>query len=303
MPAQQRQRPGTQVARRGTHQEVAERGGMGKFLAYYTPTIASVLPSHINPGEFMGLAGAALRRDPKLKEAAEANPHSLMIALRECAALGHVPIRGTYALVPFNRNRDKVPEGVEVVGIEEVGGVIERMYRAGAVKAVHAEVVRERDAFARQPMGLPLHEFDPLEDPAKRGPLRGVYAWADLGGGVLSQVVIMSAVEVAKHRAVSRSGDAFWGPSDSEGPWTQDMWKKTALHKLEKVVPTTREWRTMTIHAEAAAASQRQQGATAETLTTQPLTQPDYVDAEEEPPGGWPDTAQPGGGAPQGGQQ
>jgi recombination protein RecT len=290
MPAAQRQR--AEVARATVHKDVADRGGMPQFLSYWSPTVASVLPTHVRVEEFMGLAAAALRRSAELRQAAEANPHSLMIALRECAALGHVPIRGTYALVPYKRNRDKVPEGVEVVGVEEVGGVIERMYRGGTVKAVHARVVRANDLFdVPDEMSLPVHQYNRLEGRAARGPLIGVYAWAKLGGSVLSDVVIMGAEEVAKHRASSRSGDAFWGPADGEGPWTQDMWKKTALHKLEKVVPTTREWRQAVVHTEAVAATPPQEG-----LPDRPAAQPDYIDAQEDDGEGWPAAAQPGDG-------
>jgi hypothetical protein len=69
------------------------------------------------------------------------------------------------------------------------------------------------------------------------------------------------------------------------------MWKKTALHKLEKVVPTTREWRQAVVHAEAVAATPPQDG-----LPDRPATTPDYIDAQEDDGEGWPAAAQPGDG-------
>jgi hypothetical protein len=81
-----------------------------------------------------------------------------------------------------------------------------------------------------------------------------VYAFARLHTGGISQVAWLPKGQVLKHRAVSRSGDSFWGPAwPAEGPWTQDMWKKTALHVLEKFVPTSAAYRWEVARSEAAA--------------------------------------------------
>lgn len=219
-------------------QEDAKRRTLTSFVQTYTGDFARVAPAHISPEAFVELAVGYVRRDPKLREAADANPASLIMALRQCAALGHTPVPKIYALVPFGNH--KAPGGKEVVGIETYHGVIERMYRAGGVQSVHCELVRRGDRFRWDALNqrVTVHEYDPFASEADRGELMGVYAWARLFTGGTSQVVWLNREQVMKHRAVSRSGDAFWG-----GPWEADMWRKTALHGLERYVPTSAEYR------------------------------------------------------------
>jgi recombination protein RecT len=226
------------------------------LIKEYDGQLRTVMPKHTNGDAFMGLALAYVRRSPDLLNAANLNPQSLILAIRECAALGHMPMKGIYSLVPF---RDKhAVGGWAVVGMEEVRGVIERIYRAGAVRAVKVNVGRENDPVLRwnpTRMLLPEHEFDEHASPTERGPLKAVYAWAVMADGSVSQVAWLNRHAVLKYRAVSRSGDTFWGPAwPAEGPWTEEMWAKTALHRLEKFVPTSVEYRYQQAAAEAASA-------------------------------------------------
>jgi recombination protein RecT len=58
--------------------------------------------------------------------------------------------------------------------------------------------------------------------------------------GATSRVVVMSKAEVMKVKAVSKTA------SFSDSPWTNwedRMWLKTAIHQLEKWVPTSAEYR------------------------------------------------------------
>lgn len=242
MPTQQR-RPPAKAARPAAAPStaVATTGGRGtltSFIETYEGDFSRVMPGHVNVQAFVGLAAAYVRRDAKLREAATKNPASLVLALRECAALGHTPVPKIYALVPYGDKN--APGGKTVVGIETYHGVIERMYRAGGVQSVHCELVRRKDRFRWDAINQRVteHEYDPFATDEERGELAGVYAWARLFTGGLSQVVWMNRAEVMKHRAASRSGDAFWG-----GPWEPSMWRKTGLHGLETYVPTSAEYR------------------------------------------------------------
>lgn len=318
--------PGTRQGNRSggqevtPHESVTEAGGIAPFLAKYLTPIARVVPSHVKAEAFIALALAAVNRDPKLLRAAVINPQSLVFAMRMCAVLGHLPVKGMFALVPFNNS--KALGGVEVVGIEEYRGVVERMYRAGGVVSVHSELVRERDEFELVRGHLPHHKFDGRIPAVERGRLDGVYAWAVLHTGNLSQVVWLNRAEVKKHRDASRSGDAFWGPwtddPNDEAPWAGDMWTKTGLHVLERWVPTSAEYRWTLAESTAAAVSPGSGfGADIERQPVRPPggddvadTDPNIVDAVIVPdgpaqpdPGGreaWPDTAKPGSGAPDG---
>lgn len=219
---------------------VRRREGAERLITKYRAELEAVTPRHVNNDAFMGLALAYVKRDLTVLDATARNPQSLVLALRECAALGHMPMKGTFALVPFKNKR--ATGGIEVVGVEEYRGVVERMYRAGGVQSVHVELVRANDTNRAkngppdwQPwMELPDHRVDPFATEEERGDLVAVYAWAKLRNGATSQVVWMNAGEMRKHEKAT----PFW-----TGPWRPDMWRKTALHKLERYVPTSVEYR------------------------------------------------------------
>ncbi|AYF32045.1 hypothetical protein CSH63_32335 [Micromonospora tulbaghiae] len=302
----------------GTDVAVKKKGTLSDFIASYEGDFAAVVPRHVNVEAFVGLAAAYVRRDQYLRAAASANPASLILALRECAALGHVPTPKVFALTAFNDRH--APGGKRIVGIETYHGVIERMFRGGGVQAVHVEVGREHDPVLRFNSTrdrLPVHEYDEFAAPEDRGPLKAVYAWATLMGGATSQVIWLNRHDVARIRAMSKSinprngppGGNFWGPPwPDEGPNTVPMWKKSALHRLETFVPTSAEYRWQVASSEAGAS----RGFTG--IPDRPVREfgpspDDVVDAEliDDPtgpadPGGpdWSDveTRQPGSGAP-----
>ncbi|TCO64362.1 recombinase RecT [Actinocrispum wychmicini] len=214
---------------------VAQRdNGAQALIAKYRTDFAQVLPSHLRPTTFVRLSQGLLRRNVKLAEAAERNPASFLAALLECARLGHDPGTDQFALVPFN---DRKRNTVEVVGIEQYQGVIERMYRAGAVRSVKAEVVRAADPFEYAPdvMDRPGHKPNWFAD---RGELIGVYAYAEFFDGSTSRVVMMNRETVMAHKAKSRGATSEDSPWQA---WEESMWLKTAVHELEKWVPTSSE--------------------------------------------------------------
>ena len=235
--------------------------------------IAMAAASHIKPSAIVRVTQGALRRNEKLALAAIANPQSLLYALLDCARLGHEPDTDDYYLVPF---------GNEVTGIEGYKGIIERMYRAGGVSSVIAEVVRQKDVYAPQGSTTPpIHEFDDFAPAAERGPLRGAYAYAILPDGRCSYVVRMGRAEIMEHKAKSRGADK---PDSPWQQWEPAMWKKTVLRGLEPYVPTSTEYRTTSniarpdVPAHVAAAGSGYQPAAGNGGT--PAPDHDIVDAE-----------------------
>lgn len=213
-----------------TNAVAQQDNGPGALVTRYADDFAQVLPSHVKPDTFVRLAQGILRRDQSLARAAAGNPGSFMAALLECARLGHEPGTSQYALVAF---------GNEVTGIEQYTGKVERMYRAGAVASVKAEVVRSNDHFAYDPatMDRPDHRVDWFG--GDRGDLIGVYAYAEMKDGSTSRVVVMNRAQVMEHKAMAR------GASSANSPWNkweESMWLKTAAHELEKWVPTSSEY-------------------------------------------------------------
>lgn len=209
---------------------VAQRVNSGtQLIEQYRNVFAEVLPSHVKPETWLRVAQGALRRNNDLANAAASNPQSLVSALLEAARLGLEPGTEQFYLVPMKG---------EVNGWTGYQGEIELIYRAGAVSSVIAEVVHQKDGFQYQPgMDRPVHEIDwDLED---RGDLRLVYAYAQMKDGSTSRVVVMNKAVIMRHKAMSMGSERADSPWKK---WPESMWLKTAVHELQKWVPTSAEY-------------------------------------------------------------
>lgn len=206
------------------------------IIESYRGDISTLLPSHINADTWVRAAVGAVRRDPKLVEAAQNDVGAFMVAVMDAAQKGLTPGTEEYYLT-IRRER-----GVKKIkGIEGYRGIIERIYRAGAAQSVVVEVVRANDGFTFVPgeHDRPIHKVDWFGD--DRGPLVGVYAYAVMQGGATSKVVVLNKAKVMEAKAKSD------GASSDYSPWNQGdgeaMWLKTAARRLEKWVPTSNEYR------------------------------------------------------------
>ena len=258
---------------------------------------AAVLPDHVDVKSFLGTAAAALYGNADLMTAAETSPDSLITAMMRCAALGHQPGTDEFYLTPRrDHGRPKV------LGIEGYRGVVERMYRSGAVLKVVVREVCANDPFTfiEGEMDIPVHDrgdkpgattgaqFFGANGSRRRGEMVGVYAYARLLGGAYSQVVTLDRDDV--HAARDAGG---YKPDDKYTPWNRldaggappefkgrSMWWKTAARRLEPWVPTSAEFRREQLRAAVQAAGPAAQPPTAAVVTPEPP-----VDAElvEEP--------------------
>lgn len=206
-----------------------------QLIAKHSDDLASVLPSHVKAPVWIRVAQGAVRRDKKLMEAAAASPNSLMVSLLNAARLGLEPGTEEFYLTPR-----KVKGRPEVLGIVGYQGIVEMMYRAGAVASVIAENVYERDEFDYQPGRdeLPRHVID--WDSEDRGKLRLVYAYARLHNGAVSKVVVLNRAEVMKIKRSAQGSDSDYSPWNTNEP---AMWLKSAVRQLRKWVPTSAEYR------------------------------------------------------------
>lgn len=217
--------------------------GPEAIVRQHKEDLTLVLPSHVKGETWMRLAYGALRSNQQLMQTATRNPGSLMNALQECARLGHEPASKSFYLVPF---------GNEVQGIEGYRGVVERIYRAGAVKVVHAEVVYERDEFVWEPGTIDRHPDGPRwEGPqrvpfhradwfADRGEVKGAFSYGIFQDGTPSRVVVLNRAYIDKVRKESKGSSS---PSSPWVKWFDQMVLKTVAHRLEPWVPTSTEWR------------------------------------------------------------
>lgn len=204
------------------------------MVQQYKPAFAELLPSHVNADTWVRLATGALRKNRDLAAAAQANPASFMAALSDAARLGLEPGTDQYYLTPR-----KARGGSEVLGIVGYQGIIELMYRAGAVSSIVAECVYAHDSFDYVPGAdeRPRHVID--WDAEDRGPLRLVYAYAIMRDGATSKVVVLNGAAIGKIRAASSSAKSEYSPWSTH---TDAMWLKSAVRQLRKWVPTSAEY-------------------------------------------------------------
>lgn len=241
----------------------------------------TVLPRHIEAKSFVGLAESALYRDDKLMQAANNNPQAFFAALMRCASLGHRPGTEEFYLTPR-----KVKGQLQIMGIEGYRGIVERMYRSGAVASVIVREVCENDVF-QYVEGVdvkPRHEIDWFGD--GRGQMIGVYAYAVMTTGAVSRVVVLNKGDVMRAKAKSD------GASSEYSPWNADdggrsMWWKTAARRLEPWVPTSVEFFKERVRA--AAEANHTTAERAIPTPPQPAESTEIVDAEVVEDGGFPE--------------
>ena len=213
----------------------------GALVQQYRADFTSVMPTHLKPEAWVRIAVGALKKGKRqqdgryeLEVAAMNNPGVFLAALLDAARLGLEPGTEQYYLTPR-----KVKGQLEILGIVGYQGIIELMYRAGAISSVVAEVVYERDQFDFQPGRdrIPRHEIDwDLDD---RGGLRLVYAFARMRDGATSKVVVMNRAAIARVKESSQ------GAGSEYSPWVKHepaMWLKSAVRQLAKWVPTSAEY-------------------------------------------------------------
>ncbi|MGH8867108.1 MAG: recombinase RecT [Actinomycetes bacterium] len=211
-----------------------EKQGAAALVEQYRGDFATVLPSHIKTETWVRLAVGALRRDPALLEAANNDPYRFLAVLLEAARKGLEPGTEQYYLIP------RKERGVsKVQGIEGYQGIVERIYRAGAVSSVVVEVVRQKDGFSYRPGRdeRPIHDVD--WDAEDRGALRLVYAYCVMRDRATSKVVVLNKAKVMEAKAKSDGAKSDYSPWNTH---EEAMWLKTAARRLEKWVPTSSEY-------------------------------------------------------------
>ena len=224
----------------------------------YTSDFATMLPSHIKPEQWARLAIGALRRDRRLAQAAANDTGVFMAQLANAARLGLEPGTEQYYLTI------RKEKGIEkVLGIPGYQGLIELMYRAGAVASVVAEVVYSGDQFDYVP-GRDERPRHPIDwDADDRGELRLAYAYAVMKDGATSKVVVLNKSDIARIKASSQ------GATSEHSPWRKNpasMWLKSAVRQLAKWVPTSAEYRKEQLRAAQEVLAERE----AHTIVQQP---------------------------------
>lgn len=226
--------------------------GPAAMIEQYRDEYAALMPSHINPDQWVRMAVGAIRGDANLVQAATNDIGVFLRELRTAARLGLEPGTEQFYLTPRKTKGRKVIKGI--VGYQ---GIVELIYRAGAVSSVIVETVRANDTFryviGRD--GRPVHEIDWFG--GDRGDLVGVYAYAVMKDGATSKVVILNGQQVMEAKAKSDSRNSEYSPWNTN---EEAMWLKTAVRRLAKWVPTSAEYMREQLRAQAEVASELPSG-------------------------------------------
>lgn len=172
---------------------------------------------------FLAEVKVAAARAPKL---ADCSTISIVDALTTCAQLGLSPSGrlGSAYLIPYGE------KCTLVIGYR---GYVDLAFRSGDVEAFHAEVVREADLFEHEEGLNPVLRHKPSEEDG--GALRAVYAMAKVRG--VWSYVVMYRRQVLPIKQATLAKKRNGAPPT---PWEtaeDEMWKKTAIRRLIKLLP------------------------------------------------------------------
>lgn len=192
-------------------------------LEKYQPLIRAVLPNTRDVGRFCLLAENMLRKNPKLLEC---TPRSFWLSILAMAELQLEPVMGHCYPVPYNK------AVTMQLGYQ---GMAQLAWNSGRVVSLWAEVVREGDVF-KYVLGT-KRDISHERNSKPGDSLRYAYACADLQGGG-REMVVLDAEEIGVRRKVSKTAAFKDGPWQT---WPEEMWKKTALRALFKLLPKSVE--------------------------------------------------------------
>jgi recombination protein RecT len=205
----------------------------------FREALMAALPKTIRPERMLRVVLAAFQ-SPTLLECWERSPNSCLLAIMRAAAWGLEPDGGALGhgyLVPFWNEKRKCKECQFIPGYR---GLVKLARNSGDIADVWAEVVYEADAFNYElglEQSLTHKRNDDVTDP---GPLRFVYAVARFRDGE-RKFVVMNRREV---EAIKRRSSAKDRSGNLVGPWVEhegEMWKKTAVRRLCKLLPLSVE--------------------------------------------------------------
>lgn len=217
---------------------------MDKLLESYKPQILAALPKHLTPDRMARIALTEYRKFDK-KIIAGLDTLSFLGAIIQCAQLGLEPgsSLGLMYLVPFKNGKRSEAEKRDVYEIQVITGYrgkVQLARNSDQIVTIGAECIKENDFFEYGfgPKNFPTHKPPKLSEP--RGDTIGAWAWAELkGGGV--QFIVLSLEDIERARNASRGGKDHYSPWSK---WFDEMSKKTAIHRLCKLLPVSVELQT-----------------------------------------------------------
>jgi recombination protein RecT len=211
-------KPGTMVGFNSTSIEAT--------LAPYAAQIAKAMPNGGKPDAIIQAAVFQISTNPALKEC---SVQTLIGAVLHASLLGLNTALGQCHFIP---RKNGMTGQIDCQFQIDYKGLITLAYRSGQVKSVFAEVVRRNDVFEFERGTTPRIKHIPALE--NTGETFAVYAVVEFENGG-KEFVVMGKTEVEKRRMASPSQKGEAGGVWAK--WGDEMWKKTALRNLLKIVP------------------------------------------------------------------
>lgn len=197
----------------------------------------SALPSHIDTHKFLRACVTAVQNTPDLQQA---QYESIIASCQKAAADGLIIDNREAALVVFN---SKAANGQWVKTAQYMpmlNGILKKARQSGEISTISAHVVYQNDTFEYWVDEEGTHFKHRPELMGDRGDRVLAYAVAKLKDGS-TQLEVLTKEDIEKVRGVSKSGsDKKTGaPIGIWAQWPDQMWKKTALRALCKLLPSS----------------------------------------------------------------
>lgn len=210
--------------------EEAPRAKFITMLEQARPQLERVLPKHLTAERMVALARLAASRTPLLFQC---DPLTVVQSVMRVSQLG-LDIGTTAHLVPFKNGKT---QKYECQAIPDYKGLVDLAIRSGKVVQIDTRVVYEGEEYEVE-YGLDpklVHRPRPTPEKEAAGAVIAAYAVAVMVGGS-RKFEWLWRKDIDKVRASSRAKDS--------GPWVnwfEEMCKKTAVKRLYKTLPQTKE--------------------------------------------------------------
>lgn len=219
--------------------EIAGKKDWRAFLSNerFNAALAEACSEHLDPKELLSVCATLISGDEKL---AKCTPSSILAALIQAGNRGLVPTGtadGGFLIARWNKDANAYVCHFQV----SYQGELAQIERAFPVKSTTVEVVHEKDVFIHRPAqedNQITHE--PFRGShSERGKLQFAYCIIRGQDGRRYEAVV-DVDDIAK--AMERSEGLYYkdGKPNMNSPWhsdTEAMWKKTAVHRVGKIVP------------------------------------------------------------------
>lgn len=219
--------------------EVKKNPTIEDYLTKYEPEFQRALGKSMDAAKFSQDALTAIKQTPQLQQA---DLGTLFGSLFLAAQL-KLPVGGP--LAQFHLTPRKRGDKLEVLPIIGYGGYIQLIMNTGLYSKVGAFLIHENDYFDEGANSERGEFYDFKKARENRGEVVGVVAYVKLKGFDESQYVFLDAETIRTRHRPKYWEKTPWGSAEGE------MFKKTGLRVLQKMLPKSIEAQSLALAADA----------------------------------------------------